>query len=199
MQGNFVIIGHDGCEDAPQGSLDSVRNAFRAGADIAEVDVRVTRDGVVVLQHDDEVFLASGHATSAETTSISESSYADLVKLEDAGRIVTPDGRGRLAQLWEALEYARECGGLLNLDMKSASAIEPALEVVTERDMRNSIIVSGCDADMARIARSACPGVRVLLDVDGAELTRKRRRRRRDDVVMQHWYQIGRASCRERV
>jgi glycerophosphoryl diester phosphodiesterase len=50
------VIGHQGsCADRPGNTLAGVRRAIEAGADVAEVDVRTTKDGVLVCLHDAEV------------------------------------------------------------------------------------------------------------------------------------------------
>jgi glycerophosphoryl diester phosphodiesterase len=48
-----AIIAHRTCKlDAPENSLEGIRTAARLGADLVEVDVRRTADGVPVLLHD---------------------------------------------------------------------------------------------------------------------------------------------------
>src|SRR5215207_5417016 len=50
------VIGHMGsCADRPGNTLVSLRRAIEAGAHVAEVDVRTTKDGVLVCLHDDTV------------------------------------------------------------------------------------------------------------------------------------------------
>jgi len=50
------VTGHMGsCADRPGNTVVGVRRAAEAGADAAEVDVRTTKDGVLVCLHDDTV------------------------------------------------------------------------------------------------------------------------------------------------
>lgn len=49
---NTMITAHSGCENTPDNSMESVYAGIRAGADCVEVDVRLDRDGALVLSHD---------------------------------------------------------------------------------------------------------------------------------------------------
>lgn len=48
-----LVIAHRTCpRDAPENSLEGIARATELGADVVEVDVRRTADGVPVLVHD---------------------------------------------------------------------------------------------------------------------------------------------------
>ncbi|WP_166244047.1 glycerophosphodiester phosphodiesterase [Paenibacillus turpanensis] len=51
---HYQVIAHTGCEGTPYNSVESCEAGFEAGADVLEVDVRSSKDGVAVLFHDDE-------------------------------------------------------------------------------------------------------------------------------------------------
>ena len=52
----LLVIGHRGNpEDAPENTLASVNAALQLGVDLIEVDVRLTRDDVPVIFHDETV------------------------------------------------------------------------------------------------------------------------------------------------
>ena len=48
-----LVTAHSGCEGTAANSLDFLRTAIDAGADFAEVDVRLATDGVPILMHDE--------------------------------------------------------------------------------------------------------------------------------------------------
>lgn len=49
----MLIIGHRGAAGlAPENTLEALRAGMKAGADILEFDVRITKDGVPILSHD---------------------------------------------------------------------------------------------------------------------------------------------------
>lgn len=66
----IVVVAHRGAHmSAPENTLAAIREAIRLGCDYVEVDVRTTRDGVLVLMHDRTVDRTTdGHGAVAELT-----------------------------------------------------------------------------------------------------------------------------------
>ena len=59
------------CLYAPENSLEAVRHALYFGADIIETDVRMTKDGQIVIMHDYTVDrMTDGTGTISEMTSV---------------------------------------------------------------------------------------------------------------------------------
>ena len=51
-----VVIGHRGAKALkPENTLDAISTAFGCHADMVEVDVRLSKDGALVLMHDETV------------------------------------------------------------------------------------------------------------------------------------------------
>jgi glycerophosphoryl diester phosphodiesterase len=103
-----LIIGHRGNpEAAPENTLASIVSAFAVGADFAEVDVRLSRDGVPVIFHDETLErTTNGHGALADHT------LAELKAL-DAGAWKGAAFAGeRIPTLREALQAARGKGRL---------------------------------------------------------------------------------------
>lgn len=70
------IIGHRGARAlAPENTMAGLEKAIAHGVDILEVDIRQTKDGVLVLHHDQYITDPSGARTD-----ISESNYALLLR-----------------------------------------------------------------------------------------------------------------------
>jgi glycerophosphoryl diester phosphodiesterase len=107
------VIGHMGsCADRPGNTLAGIRRAAEAGAHVAEVDVRTTRDGKLVCLHDDTV----------DRTTDGKGKVADLtlaeVKALDAGVKFDPKFRGeRVPTLREVLALGKGKIGIM-LDLK---------------------------------------------------------------------------------
>jgi glycerophosphoryl diester phosphodiesterase len=97
------VIGHMGsCADRPGNTLVGVRRAIEAGAHVAEVDVRTTKDGVLVCSHDADVDrTTNGKGKVADLT-------LDEVKKLDAGIKFDAKYAGeRVPTLREVLELAK--------------------------------------------------------------------------------------------
>ncbi|MCW2796990.1 glycerophosphodiester phosphodiesterase family protein [Nocardioides sp.] len=116
-------VAHRGASSsAPENTVPAIRRAAQLGADLVEVDVRRSRDGVLVLLHD---------PTLARTTDVrrvfpdrgpwlvEDFSYDELVRL-DAGSWFSPEHVGvRVATVDEALDSARDAGVGLMLELKT--------------------------------------------------------------------------------
>ncbi len=151
-----IAIGHRGSAgDAPENTLESFARALRAGAAILESDVHLTRDGVPVLIHDDDV----GRVTEG-SGAVRELLLAELQRL-DAGWRFSPDGgrshpfRGRglriptLAEALEALPGAR-----FNLELKEGlpGIVERTLAVVRDAGREElTLLTAAEDALMAQL------------------------------------------------
>ena len=69
-----LIIAHAGGNYfGPANTIEMMRAAKAAGADILDADVRVTKDGVLVAAHDDAIATKSGNALS-----VADTNYADV-------------------------------------------------------------------------------------------------------------------------
>lgn len=75
------IVGHKGASGyAPENTITSFKTAIEIGCDRAELDVRLTKDGEVIVFHDDEVSkLTNG------TGFINEMTLLELKQLECKG------------------------------------------------------------------------------------------------------------------
>ena len=55
-----VIAHRAGAMDAPENTLAAVAHAVKSGADMIEIDLRMTKDGVLVALHDETLLRTTG-------------------------------------------------------------------------------------------------------------------------------------------
>src|SRR4029078_4804694 len=92
---------------APENTLPALQAALEAGAHVAEIDVRLTRDGKLVLMHDSEVDRTTDGSGPVKAMSLTE-----LKKL-DAGRWFDRKYTGiQVPTLDEVLTWRRGAPGL---------------------------------------------------------------------------------------
>jgi glycerophosphoryl diester phosphodiesterase len=166
-----AVIGHRGCAgEVPENTLASFQRGLEAGASILESDVHLTRDGVSVLIHDDDV----ARVTEASGR-VAELTLAEIQKL-DAGHRFSPDagashpfrGRGlRIPTLREAFETFPEARFNLELKQDLPGLVEDVVSLVgglgraertlltAERAPLMARIHSLLDARVVRAARGA--------------------------------------------
>ncbi|GAA1721605.1 glycerophosphodiester phosphodiesterase family protein [Isoptericola hypogeus] len=115
--GRPLVVAHRGNSAvAPQNTLAAFEAAARAGADVVELDVRLTADGEVVVLHDDTV-----DATTNGSGKIADFDLRE-VRLLDAGSWFSPAYAGQRVPTFDAvtdLLRARQGLGLL-LELKGA-------------------------------------------------------------------------------
>jgi glycerophosphoryl diester phosphodiesterase len=104
--------------DWPENSLLSFRKALEAGADILEFDVRLSKDKVPLIMHDDSL-----DRTSNRTGLIAEKTLAEI---REAGIVFTKSGVQKppepVPTLGETIELLKEFPGvLINCELKDYS------------------------------------------------------------------------------
>jgi glycerophosphoryl diester phosphodiesterase len=81
---NPIVIGHRGvAAEAPENSLASVELALKLGAGALELDVRRSRDGVLVLIHDPDLRRTSDRSGEVAALDLGEIQQADLSAASD--------------------------------------------------------------------------------------------------------------------
>lgn len=129
--GQTLVAAHTGCGVHPDNTIESFLEGMRAGADIVEVDVRVAADGTPVLLHDDSPLLR-------------EHAFEELNRADVRSRLDPIYRDYALATLEEAIALSERGGTRLNLDVKAADAVAPAMELVRRRGAQDRVYVTGC-------------------------------------------------------
>lgn len=149
---NFPLItAHTGCMDTPENTLFSIETGLVYGADIIEDDILVTRDGVLVLSHDDKVRLADG----------TEGLISDMTLSELNEGLSAP-----ISTLEPALKLIADAGKVMNLDLKSDDCIRPVSDLVERLGLLDRVFLSGCEYGWARKALLYNPRLNKLLNTD---------------------------------
>src|SRR5262249_37791086 len=79
--GHTMVIAHrGGSKESTENTIGAFQRASRIGADGIETDIRLTRDGVVVVYHDDYFGRVEGLAAPLRTRLISDMTYGELTK-----------------------------------------------------------------------------------------------------------------------
>jgi glycerophosphoryl diester phosphodiesterase len=152
------VIGHRGNRaHAPENTLESLREAVALGVDAVEFDLRVSRDGKLVMIHDDTLDRTTNGSGPVALRTVTE------MKGLDAGARFTPDGgrtfpwRGRgvrVATFDEVIEsLPRELPCIIEL--KTPAATELLRDAVRRHDIAHRIIVAAFDPAATRPLRGA--------------------------------------------
>jgi glycerophosphoryl diester phosphodiesterase len=148
-------IAHRGASGTfPENTLSAFRAAIDAGADMCELDVQLTRDGSVVVIHDDTVDRTTdGKGKVAELT-LEEIKRLDAgAKFKGGARNLTPNpfpsGKGdrsveRVPTLDEVFDvFGGKCG--LNIELKAGGLEAQVAHIMQARNAMSDSIVSSFD------------------------------------------------------
>jgi len=152
------VIGHRGNRAfAPENTLESLLEAVALGADALEFDLRVSRDGQLVVFHDPTL-----ERTTDGRGRVEQHSVAELKRL-DAGAQFTRDGgqsfpwrgRGVSVSTFDEIVEALPKNLPLIIELKTPAATELLRQAVRRHSLAARIIVAGFDPQATRPLRGA--------------------------------------------
>jgi glycerophosphoryl diester phosphodiesterase len=125
-----LVVAHRGASStAPENTVLAFEAAARAGADVVELDVRLTKEGVPVVLHDPDVSATTDGEGHIHTLSVAE------VKRLDAG---AGGPRAEIPTLEEALEAIGRAGVGVDLEIKNIPG-EPAFDSPDEEVLKATL------------------------------------------------------------
>ncbi len=140
----FAVIAHRlGGKLGPENTLPALEASIRAGAEIAEADIRITRDGVPVVLHDDEIRIPSGARVKVRELTyerINEFLMEPLLALSS----LLKAAKGRIP---------------LFLEIKDVEAVGPVLEEVESETMVLDVAVISFHVEALVKARKMNPSI----------------------------------------
>lgn len=154
-----VVIAHRGASaDAPQNTLAAFDAAARAGAQMIEIDVHLTSDGVPVVIHDRTV-----DATTDGTGQVGGHSLAALRALDAGGWFAAEFAGQRVPTLEEVLALVERHPGLGVLcEYKgtwTAEEVAVTMRVVAASGLEDRLVVQGFAPATVAALREAAPRV----------------------------------------
>lgn len=179
MDARILVHGHRGARAVrPENTLPAFEYALKAGVDVLELDLAVTKDNVVVVSHDPEMHpaICTG-PTGATTKVIREMTLAEL-KQWDCGAKVNPDfpkqtpvPGTRVPTLDEVFQLAAKTKVEFNIETKifaSKPQLTPepkefarlVLEVVRKYKLESRVILQSFDNRTLIAMAELAPGIR---------------------------------------
>ncbi len=158
-----LVIAHQGGDGLwPGDTMFAFQNAADMGADVLEMDVHITKDGVLVLMHDEAV-----DRTTDGTGDIESMTLEELKKL-DAGYDWSADdgvtfpfrGTGITIPTMEEV-FAAFPGKHMTIEIKKTNASMTKLfcELIRTYDMQDKVLIASFYDDKLKEFRETCPEV----------------------------------------
>ena len=163
----MIVIAHRGASAvAPENTLAAFREAVRVGADLIELDIRLSRDGEVVVFHDRDL-----SRTSDGTGPVEDKTLAELKRL-DAGSHFSEDFTGeRIPTLEEVIQDLLPGRIGLCIELKidkgreeiRTELVDRALELLERTRFKERVILASFDRDSLRISKACRPEIQTGL------------------------------------
>ena len=137
----FAVIGHRGAKgECAENTLPCLEYAIKAGADIVEVDVRETKDGNLIILHDDTFKRVANLDLSPKG-----------LTLEEIRKTVRVFGKYEVPTLGEVLESVKNRAGLF-VEIKEPPTVEKVVKLLEEkRAIETSAVISFYSEALKRV------------------------------------------------
>lgn len=157
---DVVLVAHRGLSAGyPENTMAAFNNVISQGVGVIEIDLRGTKDGEIVILHDDTV-----DRTTNGTGNVGDLTLAEIRAL-DAGFKTGPQFAGQLVPTFaEVLDLATESGMMLLLDIKLSATLdrEMVVRMVEAHDAALNVIAGVRSLDDLKLFRSYNPNIRTL-------------------------------------
>jgi glycerophosphoryl diester phosphodiesterase len=128
--GRPLVIAHrGGARESTENTIEAFQRAAKIGADGIETDLRLTRDGVVVIYHDERFGRVEGLVEAQRTRRIADMTYDEISRSTLVG-VGDDSGGRRVPTLGDLLSRVR--GVLLNIELKRGPRFDDLVKRTAE-------------------------------------------------------------------
>ncbi len=153
------VFAHRGASGyRPENTLESFALAAEMKADGIELDVQLTKDGEIVVIHDEKIDRTSDHKGWVKDFTLEE--------LKSFNFCYTYEGVYRIPTLGEVFDLIKPTGMIINIELKNSVILYPQMEekvlaLVREKGMENQVIYSSFNHYSMRHIKQLCPAAYV--------------------------------------
>ncbi|MEQ1782036.1 MAG: glycerophosphodiester phosphodiesterase family protein [Hyphomonadaceae bacterium] len=150
--GGILVIAHRGgpTRDYPENAIESFARTYKAGTHAMEIDIAETKDGKLVLMHDDDL-----DRTTTGTGLVVDHTLAEIQALKLKTDSKTTEFHPPTLQA--ALEWAVANHAFLELDKKRSASYAPIISAVRAAKAENNVLLITYTDDQAIEAQKAAP------------------------------------------
>lgn len=150
-----LAIGHRGCIYEPENTIAAVEKAVSLGADYAEIDVKLSKDGVPVVVHDESLKRLAGISGKVESMTAAELKELTITSNGKQGKIPT------FEEMIQAVQGMKNRAGLL-VELKPTSdtkeeLVRKVIEVVEKNSAQKQCIFMSIDYKSVSLLKEQRP------------------------------------------
>jgi glycerophosphoryl diester phosphodiesterase len=158
-----LVIAHQGGDGIrPGDTMVAFEHAVQIGADVLEMDAHITKDGQIVLMHDEKV-----DRTTEGTGLIEDMTLEDLRQLDAAYKWSNDDGktfpyRGQGIQvptLEELFQKFPDMRYVIEIKLTQNPIDKPLCDLVRKYNMQDKVVIASFHDEAMRRFRETCPQV----------------------------------------
>lgn len=150
---SFRIIGHRGNEaEDPENTLSAFQRCVSYGIEIAELDVRLSKDGVPIVIHDPKVRTNSG--SIKKITDLSAQELTDI-------SIINPHNgtKDNIISLRTLFDFAKNNSLKFQIELKAKGVAKPVIQLIKEYGFESRAYLSSFLHSELRIAAKMAPEI----------------------------------------
>jgi glycerophosphoryl diester phosphodiesterase len=158
-----LVIAHQGGDGVwPGDTMVAFENAVKFGADVLEMDAHITRDGKIVLMHDESVDRTTDGKGLIEDLTLEELKQLDAAYQwsNDGGRTFPYRGQGiqvptleELFQKFPAMRY------VIEIKLTQNPIDKPLCDLIRQYDMQDKVVIASFHDEAMQRFRETCPKV----------------------------------------
>lgn len=153
-----VVMAHRGaCAEAPENTMTAFRLAMEQGVDYIELDVRMTKDGVLVVTHDDNLKRVAG-----VNKNVWDMTY-DEIKGLDVGSYYDPVYYQERIPTFEEVLNLTKGKTRLNIELKPSAhdknLVENVISLIKKYDIEDSCMICCMKYDTLKQVKALAPDI----------------------------------------
>ncbi|EMT38159.1 glycerophosphoryl diester phosphodiesterase [Thermoanaerobacter thermohydrosulfuricus] len=159
-----LVIAHRGdSRNAPENTLASFKRALEMGADGIELDVQLTKDGQLVVIHDERV-----DRTTDGIGFVKDFTLKELKRLDAGIKFDKKFAGERIPTLYEVFELIGHKNFIINIEIKSGVVLYPGIEeklikAIEDYDFEDRVVISSFNHYSLRDVKRMAPEFKIGL------------------------------------
>jgi glycerophosphoryl diester phosphodiesterase len=158
-----LVIAHQGGDGVwPGDTMYAFEKAVEIGADVLEMDAHITKDGQIVLMHDEKVDRTTDGTGLIEDMTLEELKQLDAAYKwsNDGGQTYPYRGQGiQVPTLDELFQKFPQMRYVIEIKLTQNPIDKPLCDLIRDRGMQNKVVIASFHDEAMQNFRSTCPEV----------------------------------------
>ena len=158
-----LVIAHQGGDGVwPGDTMFAFENAVQIGADVLEMDAHITRDGKIVLMHDEQVDRTTDGVGLIEDLTLDQIKQLDAAYQwsSDDGKTFPYRGQGiQVPTLDELFQTFPRMRYVIEIKLTQNPIDKPLCDLIRKQDMQDKVVVASFHDEAMQNFRETCPEV----------------------------------------